>query len=246
MNESVVNDILFLLTIFAANVVQGITGFAGTLLALPFGMFLVNIATAKAVLNVLGLSSGVQICLSNRSDVRMDIFRRVLTVMIPGVLAGFVAFRYLKDFETMQRLLLGVFILAVGVLNLLGGRLGWRFRGGEKSMTVLLFVAGAIHGMFVCGGALLVVFMTRKVTDKNEFRATLSAIWLVLNSIILVEHIWRGYFDARTLAMTGIAVALVFGSVHIGGLLLQRMSQSFFVKLTNVLLVLSGLSLVIK
>jgi len=246
VNESVANNILFLLTVFAANVVQGITGFAGTLLALPFGVFLVDIATAKAVLNVLGLSSGVQICLTNHKNVRMDIFRRVLTAMIPGVLAGFIVFRYLKDFETVQRLLLGVFILAVGILNLLGGRFGWRFRGGDKNMAALLFAAGAVHGMFVCGGALLVVYMTRKVADKNEFRATLSAIWLVLNSIILVEHVWRGYFDARTLAMTGIAVALVLGSVHLGSLLVQNMSQSFFVKLTNILLVLSGLSLVIK
>ena len=49
---------LFFLVILAANVIQGITGFAGTILAMPPSLMLVGYPVAKPVLNVLGLQIG--------------------------------------------------------------------------------------------------------------------------------------------------------------------------------------------
>lgn len=50
---------LFFLIIFLTNIIQGITGFAGTILAMPPSLMLVGYNTAKPILNVLGLLSGV-------------------------------------------------------------------------------------------------------------------------------------------------------------------------------------------
>lgn len=54
MGESV-RDVLFLIVLFAANVIQAITGFAGTVLAMPFSMLLLGTNTAKVVLNITTL-----------------------------------------------------------------------------------------------------------------------------------------------------------------------------------------------
>ena len=53
------NLVCFYLVIFLSNIIHGITGFAGTILAMPFGLMLVGYATAKPVMNVLGLLSGI-------------------------------------------------------------------------------------------------------------------------------------------------------------------------------------------
>lgn len=241
-----ITETLFLAIVFVANVIQGITGFAGTLLAMPFSMFLVSIGTAKAVMNLLGVSSGLQICLTSWSGVNRTELRRILSVMGPGVLAGFVAVSFLRQYENIQLMVLGIFIICIGVMNLANSRLKWKLKGGEATLNLILFMAGVFHGMFVCGGALLVVYLSKKVPDKNEFRSTMSAVWLTLNSVMLLDHIYNGYFDARTIVLAAIAVPLVFVSVSLGGSLLKRMSQTFFVRLTNVLLVISGLSLVLK
>ena len=55
---TMMNYILFLLVILLTNIIQGITGFAGTILAMPPGLMLVGDPVAKPVLNVLGLLSG--------------------------------------------------------------------------------------------------------------------------------------------------------------------------------------------
>ena len=56
---TMMNYILFLLVILLTNIIQGITGFAGTILAMPPGLMLVGYPVAKPVLNVLGLLSGI-------------------------------------------------------------------------------------------------------------------------------------------------------------------------------------------
>lgn len=55
------SEILFYIVIFLANIIQGITGFAGTILAMPFSIHLVGYSVAKPVLNVLGIIAGIYV-----------------------------------------------------------------------------------------------------------------------------------------------------------------------------------------
>ena len=64
------NYILFFAVILLSNIIHGITGFAGTLLAMPFSLMLVGYGVAKPVLNVLGILSGVYVILSK--DCKID------------------------------------------------------------------------------------------------------------------------------------------------------------------------------
>ena len=46
-------ELLFLLVLFVSNVIQAITGFAGTVLAMPPSVYLLGLDHAKLVLNVM-------------------------------------------------------------------------------------------------------------------------------------------------------------------------------------------------
>ena len=100
--------------------------------------------------------------------------------------------------------------------------------------------------MFVCGGPLLVSYLTGKLKDKQTFRATISAIWIVLNSIILVSDVRDGYFTRDTLILSALASVVLFVGMAVGNLLYKKMSRELFMKITYVLLVISGASLFIK
>ena len=50
-----VRDALFLVVLFVANTVQAITGFAGTVLAMPFSILLIGANEAKVVLGIMAL-----------------------------------------------------------------------------------------------------------------------------------------------------------------------------------------------
>ena len=48
-------EILFVIVVFMANIVEGITGFAGTMLAMPVSMLLIGVEEAKVVINIVAI-----------------------------------------------------------------------------------------------------------------------------------------------------------------------------------------------
>ena len=42
--------------------------------------------------------------------------------------------------------------------------------------------------MFVSGGALLVIYATQVLKEKEEFRATVAPVWVVLNFFLMVTQ----------------------------------------------------------
>ena len=110
---------------------------------------------------------------------------------------------------------------------------------------MVLLLAGVIHGMFVSGGALLVVYATQVLKDKEEFRATIAPVWVVLNSVLLASQVRQGAFDNYNIRLIFISVIPLFIATWVGKKLVKKVSQKVFLNLTYVLLLVSGLSLIL-
>lgn len=72
--------------------------------------------------------------------------------------------------------------------------------------TFCWLLPGIIHGIFVSGGPLLIGYLTRKVRDKVSFRATISTIWIFLNSLILFDDIRAGLWDLHLVSIQLLSV----------------------------------------
>ena len=230
------------------NIIQGITGFAGTMLAMPPSVMLVGFDTAKPVLNALGLLSGIYIVAANRKSVNKKEFLKIVAVMSLGMLAGFALRSVLTGRERVMYIMLGAVVILTAVSGIYKTFLkkGGGHSHGKAVSAVLLIAAGVTHGLFVCGGPLLVSYMTGKVSDKQEFRATLSACWIVLNGIILTDDIRAGLWNKNMLLLFCISAVMLFAAMFIGSLLCKKMSRRLFMKITYILLIVSGALLFIK
>lgn len=240
-------ELLFYLVILLSNIIQGITGFAGTILAMPASLKLVGIGTAVPVLNLLGLLSGIYVFAGNRKSVDKKVLGKVVLVMGLAVVAGLFIRRLLSSNVQLLYYILGFIVVIIAVLGLVKtfGK-GIEKSFGEPALNVLLVAAGIVHGMYVCGGPLLIAYMTKKLPEKSAFRATISTIWIFLNGIIFISHILNGSFTPGVIRSSIISVPFLLGGMFLGSVLYKRMSQSFFVKLTYVLLLVSGVSLFFK
>ena len=280
-----VNTGLFLVVILLANIMQGITGFAGTILAMPLSLMLVGYPVAKPVLNVLGLLSGVYVLAGHKDRVCWKELRKIVAVMTLGILAGIGIKGAFVGREQILYRLLGIFVTLLAVQGLWGS---WKGRkspgGGDKAgagaegalgaqvsqpegqsagkslgepahsasgkdspvLAALLVLAGIAHGIFVSGGPLLISYLTKKVTDKVSFRATISTVWVFLNTIILVDDIRSGLWNLSLMAVQAASVPFLLAGMFIGGKLYVRMSQEVFMVLTYILLFVSGISLLFK
>lgn len=266
-----INNILFLVVILLSNVIQGITGFAGTILAMPPSLMLVGYPVAKPVLNVLGLLSGIYVFAGNYRRVCWKELKKIVAVMAVGIIGGILIKGLFVGKEQILYKLLGVFILFLSVQGWLSlQRGGKKQESGEVSgvgkaqalaagarnqasvrkdspaLYLMLALAGIVHGIFVSGGPLLISYLTKKIQDKVSFRATISTVWVFLNSMILVDDIRAGLWNADLLRVQLISLPFLLAGMFIGGKLYARMSQRLFMMITYVLLFISGVSLLIK
>lgn len=231
-------DACFLLVLFLANVVQAITGFAGTVLAMPFSILLVGADDAKSVLAVMALLSCAVIAVQGRHCIDRRELCRIVAFMLVGMVAGVVVYE-LAPLNMLKRLY-GVFVIAIALWNLVSKR---RMDLSRGVLTAILLASGVIHGMFVSGGALLVVYAAQTLTDKERFRATMAAVWVVLNAVMLVQMAVCGGFTTRALALGAAGVVPLAAAVAIGTWVGRRVGQRAFMTLTYLLLLVSGVSI---
>lgn len=245
-------ELLFMVVILLANIIQGITGFAGTILAMPPSLMLVGYDVAKPVLNVLGLFSGIYVFLGNRKQVDWKELRNIVQVMLIGIFAGMLIKFGLSGQETVLYGILGLFVVILAISGIYKTIVAKENEDTKKANeskvgnVCLLLGAGMAHGIFVSGGPLLISYLTRKIDKKEVFRATISTVWILLNSIILIDDICSGLWTLELLKILGISIPFLLCGMFIGGKLYRIMSQRFFMNLTYVLLLISGITLLLK
>lgn len=233
------NELVFYVIVFASNIIQAITGFAGTMLAMPSSMLLIGVNEAKAVLNVLGLLSCLWLTIANYKKINKKEFVKITCLMLVGMLAGIALFKILP--LTMLLKAYAVFILLIALKKLFVKK---EITLPKAVMVFVILAAGVIHGMFVSGGSLLVIYAVSVLKDKSEFRATLSPVWVLLNTYLMINHMLSGFFTPQVTKYTIICVVPLVGSMVIGNLVHKKINQEMFLKLTYVLLLLSGLLLI--
>lgn len=233
-----INDILFQFVLFFSNMIQTITGFAGTLLAMPFSIRLVGVTEAKTVLNIFTLEACLVISVQNRRDINY----RVLAKMAAGMIAGMGIGIWLFDRLSLQ-LLLNVYAVLIILIAL--KKMFWKKEIALPGwgMVLVLIAAGIIHGMFLSGGALLVIYAVYVLKEKAEFRATIAAVWVLLNSLLIVMSYHASSYNAATVKAILISMIPLALSVKIGNILYKKINQQQFLKVTYVLLLISGASL---
>lgn len=117
---------------------------------------------------------------------------------------------------------------------------------GDLKGYALLVGSGVVHGMFVCGGPLLIGYLSKTIKNKVSFRATISTVWILLNSMILIDDIRAGLWNPGLIRTQLITVPFMIAGMVVGSKLYKHMSQQVFMKLTYVLLFISGISLIVK
>ena len=271
---------VFFLVILLSNIIQGITGFAGTILAMPPSLMLVGYDTAKPVLNVLGLLSGIYVFAGHRKHVCWGELKKIVAVMAAGIVGGIFLKGFFAGRERALYALLGLFVVC---LSLQGLHKLWRdwlgtqedaaagaetaeakaaagaktpeakaaaegkAAGPDKAgLYLLLGLAGIVHGIFVSGGPLLIGYLTKRIQDKVSFRATISTVWVVLNTIILLDDIRSGLWNPELVKIQVASIPFLLAGMAVGSRLYAKMSQLLFMLITYVLLFVSGISLLLK
>lgn len=248
-----VRNFWFFIVVLATNIIQCITGFAGTVLAMPFSIMLVGFDVARPILNVLGIVASVIIVAQKRQFVNKKELLKITCIMLAGMVPGFLIINHFSVNSGVLYKTLGIIVIGFTALGIIRSRRQDKNNVKKQKrlfndivMYGLLLLSGIVHGMFVCGGPLLVVYANDKLKDSDEFRSTVSAVWIVLNSINMFTDIGAGRFNGNTVILLLISTAVLFLAMLIGNLIYKHMNKKAFMVLTYTLMAISGVSLLVK
>ena len=233
--------VLYILTILYANVLQGITGFAANVLAMPPAAMLLGVDLARNSLNVISFFNVVFMAIWFRKDIDWDQFKKIVIGIMPGIIFGVFLYRALPSADLFAAYGVVVAIIGAWYLKCAGNITLPRF-----ALLLAIFGGGLMQGVFMSGGPLLVIYAMSALKDKDSFRATLAAVWSVTNAFIFAEIIFSGSLTHEVASYAAIGMIPMIIATVLGAFLQKRLNQKVFLTVVYVLLIVSGLSIFVR
>lgn len=233
------------LVVVLAFLVEAVTGFGATVIAVALGSFFVPVAGLIPAFVPVNLLLSIFVAARDRGHVDVRLLAgRILPAMLCGIPPGMYLFTLLGRHSGAVEVAFGAFVVILAVARLIG--LARRSNPPALSTPAALTTLGAaglIHGAFGTGGPLVILFLSRLGLDKSTFRATLAALWMTLSVPLLVGFWVQGRLGPESAALSlRLLPALALG-LGVGQALHHRVQPDSFLRLVYLLLAVAGLFL---
>ena len=226
---------LWMLAAVVAYFIKGLCGFANTLVftaILSFGSVNANISPIDLL---LGYPANVILTWKNRKNLDPKVYIPLAVLVLAGSIPG--AF-LLKNVDARAiKLVFGVVVVALGAEMLSREYSKKRVPSSRLVLAIIGVAAGVLCGLFGVG-ALLAAYVNRVTDEDSSFKANISAVFIVDSALGLLT------FDTVLSVLKLIPFALL--GLFLGIKCSNHMDGKNVKKITSVLLILSGISLILK
>jgi len=244
-----ISYIIFTIIVFISYTIGTVTGFGSTILALTLGIHLFSIDQILPAILPLNIMLNLYILIRHPEGIQKNIlFKKVLPYMSLGFIAGIMLFRLYVNSPIIKT----VFGIMIVILSLHEIRLLLSKKNsirkpipGRKS-SAYIFFAGIIHGIFAASGPFIAYTIGKMELTKNEFRSTLPVLWVILNSILVISYIFTGMMKHETIKLILILLPVVITGIVVGEKIHTRINEHIFKVVVFSVLVLAGLSIIIR
>lgn len=232
---------IFAALIFFAFVVQASAGFGSVMLSLAIGTLFWPLAEIVPIVVPLSFCLSTYILIRDWREVdRRVLLRLIGPLMTAGAVLGMVMAPYAS--ATVLRMLLGTVVSIAALRGLVSLVIGKSIaaKKGSASSLIWIFGAGIVHGMIATGGPPLVYAIESLGLAKRSFRATLAAVWFILNLMLTLHFVNNGAFAQPELFRLAKLLPVVALAIVVGEFLHARVSEKHFRAAVFSLLLIAG------
>jgi uncharacterized membrane protein YfcA len=232
--------------VFTAFVVRGMSGFGAGLIATPLLAFMLPMHVIVPASGLLVFVLFVFLTIRDRNSVIWRELRLLAVPTVIGVVCGLFLFRSLDN--SLLLFMLGGFLVAYAAYMLVVHWFGLpELRCSEKWAAPAGFAGAFIDTLFGGGGGtLVVIYMHARGIGKMQFRATVAVLWFIEMIARISGYTLAGYYTASTLLLVAVLLPMVWAGTWVGEHISNRISQETFSRVLAVMLLLSGVSLLLK
>jgi uncharacterized membrane protein YfcA len=235
--------VLILCILMSAYFIRGITGFGSALISVPLLALSQPLQFAVPLVLALDFTASLVLGGTNTKKANWSEIKILLPFGMLGACIG--AYALLTLPTTPVLLTLGAFTMFFGFRNIFGlqpvGRLprAWAIPAG--------LAGGGAGALFGTGGPPYIMYLTRRLLDKGEVRATFSWLFAMEGGFRLILFLFAGLLldpklqIAYALGLLPMAIGLYTGNkVHLD------MTSAGMLRVVGALLMLSGAMLFLK
>ena len=229
--------------LLAAYFIRGITGFGSGLIAVPLLALFLPLKFVVPMVLLLDFTASIVIGGFNFKRVKWGELGVLIPFGLIGVVLGTSLLVSLPPELMLIALAAFVFIFAVrSLFNIHGEKLASRGWAVPAALT-----GGTVGALFGTGGPPYVIYLSHRIHNKSDLRATFSALFFteglmriisfLIAGLLMSAKVWLAYFAA---------LPLVLGALYLGGRMHVGLAPSQMTRLVGVLLLVSSVSLLFK
>lgn len=221
--------------------IKGLCGFANTLVftsIMGFGES--NVAISPVEL-ILGYPTNLILTWKNRSNLDRKIILPLVILVLAGSVPGAIL---LKNADTRYlKILFGAVVIFIGIEMLLREYRLVQIRESKILLGIIGILSGILCGLFGIG-ALLAAYVGRVTTTTDEFKANISAVFIVENTVRIILYGVLGVITLESLKTSLILIPFMLVGLFSGIKSAQILDEKLIKKLVIVLLIISGFALI--
>jgi len=234
---------IILITTFCASFVQASTGFGFGILAMSVYPFLLPVPQAAALSTISSLVLSATVLYHNRRFLRLDV---LWPALVSNIAVSTISIYFLSGLDSLLLTrLLGVVLILISAYFFL-------FGNGIKIRPTLLngFIAGSISGfgtgMFAVGGPPLVIYLLSALDNKDEYRSSITAIFLVSGLVNTVTRAANGIITGHIMSLWAISLVAVALGTFAGNKVFRKLNEQMLRRAVYIFCGISGLTMLFK
>lgn len=237
-------DLLIMIAgITVTYIIFGITGFGTALIASSLLAFFIPVDKIVPLLALLDCSAAAANVLRDRRSAVMSEVKRIVPLMILGSLVGASVLLYSDPRKLL--VYLATFIIAYSLYSLSGFKPEAEFT--PRAVYPFGFIGGIFSALFGSGGFIYAIYLSGRLKNNNSIRVTQSTLIGFSTLTRIVIFLLAGvYTDLSLLLLALLLIPSMLLGVYIGRRITLALSRENFLRIVNVVVLLSGISLLIK
>ncbi len=234
------SDLALLAAIISVGfIVESMVGFGSAMISLSLAGLFWPVQRIIPLQVLIGIPVSAYLAIRYRREIAVHSLTRVyLPLALPGLALGILIAGVIPPLALDR--LFGALVLVFAALQLvrMAQATSEALPLSPLPRSLALLGAGVMHGLYAVGGPLMVLVASREGFDKGTFRATLSALWLLLGAILAVRFGIAGRYSVSDLGIAALLLIPVALATRFGDWLHTRVSERPFRLVSMGLLIL--------
>ena len=233
---------LWIIATLVAFYIKGLCGFANTLVFTSIMGFGANNVAISPVELLLGYPSNLILTFNNRHKLNKYVYIPLAVLVLVGSIPG--AF-LLKNVDARYiKIVFGFVVILLGIEMFFREKKSRQMKESKLILGAIGILSGVLCGLFGVG-ALLAAYVGRVTKTSDEFKANISAVFIVENTFRIVLYSILGIITLsnlkQALIMVPFMLAGLFAGIKSGTILDEKIVK----RLVIILLIISGVALIL-